>query len=104
MFFIVRILAGCTCGHPASEMDRAVPTCPSNHRTPHFSTTRKMQSPLRFFTDEESAALFEKIAQRYLGIGGDEFIERWESCKYDDKSEDTRFTCLVSMIPFTRQR
>jgi hypothetical protein len=35
-------------------------------------------------TDEEGRALFDNAARFYLGISGEEFIERWDSGYYDE--------------------
>lgn len=67
------------------------PTNPPQHDTPP-----------EFFTDEEAAELFEKIAQRYLGISGDEFIQRWESGYYRDDADRPRVMDVAMSIPLVR--
>ena len=37
----------------------------------------------QFFDEEGSRRLFDEIAQRYLGISGQEFVRRWEHGEYN---------------------
>jgi len=41
----------------------------------------------QFLDEEESRRLFDEIAQRYLGISGQEFVRRWERGDYNDDYE-----------------
>lgn len=51
------------------------------------------------FTDEEAATLFEAIAQRNLGISGDEFCKRWFSGYYADDPDRPEIMDVVMSLP-----
>ncbi len=55
--------------------------------------------PLEVFTDEEAAALFEAIAQRNLGISGNEFRKRWFSGYYNDDPDRPEIMDVVMSLP-----
>jgi hypothetical protein len=59
--------------------------------------------PVEFFTDEEAAALFEKIAQRYLGISGEEFIRRWDSGYYGPDADRPGVMDVAMSLPLVRR-
>lgn len=59
--------------------------------------------PLEFFTDEEAAALFERMAQHYLGISGDEFLERWDSGYYSEDPDRPGIMDMAMSIPLVRR-
>lgn len=59
-----------------------------------------------YTTPEEGRAWFEYQAQHLMGMGGEEFIRRWEAGEYDeiaDKAGHRHIMRLVMMIPFARQ-
>ena len=60
-------------------------------------------APLEFFTDEEAAALFEHMAQHYLGISGDEFVERWDSGYYSEDPDRPGIMDMAMLIPLVRR-
>jgi hypothetical protein len=49
---------------------------------------------------KEGRELFNNAAQYYLGISGDEFIERWDAGYYDDDPEEVM--SLAMLLPFAR--
>ena len=54
---------------------------------------------------EEGRAMFDDATRRYMGIGGEEFIARWEAGEYDDiadSSDHWYVGFLGSLIPFAR--
>lgn len=58
---------------------------------------------VRNLTDEEGRALFDNAARFYLGISGDEFIERWNSGYYDDEDpEHPDIVDVAMLLPFVR--
>lgn len=59
--------------------------------------------PVEFFTDEEAAALFERMAQHYLGISGEEFLERWDSGYYGEDTDRPGIMDMAFSIPLVRR-
>jgi hypothetical protein len=58
------------------EMERAMAALPN------VVTDR-----VEFLSEEDSRRLFDEIAQRYLGLSGEEFRRRWERGDYADTCE-----------------
>jgi hypothetical protein len=50
----------------------------------------------------EGRELLDRAARRYLGISGDEFLERWERGDYDDDPDRPEVMRLAMLIPFGR--
>jgi hypothetical protein len=60
---------------------------------------------VRWLTDEEAHALFDKRAREALGISGDEFLRRWDAGEYDhliDDPEHPEILQLAMMESFGR--
>jgi hypothetical protein len=57
---------------------------------------------VRELTDEQSWELFDRAARHYLGISGEEFVERWESGHYEDPDADPGVMSVVMLLPFAR--
>lgn len=58
-----------------------------------------------YISADEGRAMFDAAARRYMGIGGEEFIARWEAGEYDDiadSSDHWYVGFLGSLIPFAR--
>lgn len=55
---------------------------------------------IEFVTPEEARVLFDREAQRTLGISGEEFLRRWDSGEYQPVPDDTegRKIARMSMI------
>lgn len=53
-------------------------------------------------TPEEERALFNKAAQYYLGIDGDEFVRRWDRGYYDDDPDRDELTAVAILLPLAR--
>jgi hypothetical protein len=51
-----------------------------------------------YMSDEEFDEMFDQIAQRLLGISGDEFIRGWDAGEYPDW--DPEFAELVALLPY----
>jgi len=60
----------------------------------------------RELSKEESRELFNRQAKLYLGISGDEFIQRWDAGEYgdpDDRSKNSPGVMRLAMLlPFVR--
>lgn len=56
-----------------------------------------------FFSDEEAAALFERMAQHYLNISGEEFLRRWDTGYYSDDPDRPGIMDMAMLIPLVRQ-
>ena len=56
-------------------------------------------SRVRTLSKDEGQKLFDRQAQRYLGMSGDEFIKAWWSGRFkkDDRPEVTR---VAMLLPF----
>jgi hypothetical protein len=52
-------------------------------------------------TREEGRAMFDRNAREWLGMSGDEFIEKWESGEIEDPDRSD-VIMLAIMIPFGR--
>ena len=64
------------------------------------------ETKVRFTTPEEGRELFEYQARTLMGMGGDEFIQRWEAGEYDavaDVEGHRHIMRLAFLIPFARQ-
>ncbi len=50
-------------------------------------------------TPEEARAIFEKVANEYLGISGQEFIRRWDAGEFDgdERYEVQRVSFLLPL-------
>ncbi len=61
---------------------------------------------VRQMTWEEGRELLDRHARRYLGISGEEFIERWDKGEYDDPDDRTKnppgVMELAMILPFVR--
>lgn len=71
-------------------------TTTSNGHADHFELVE--------FTKEEAHALFEEVAQRNLGISGDEFRERWHRGDYDDDPDRPEIMNVVMSLPLVERR
>lgn len=68
--------------------------------------TAHKNGEVRELSREESRELFDRQAQRYLGISGVEFIQRWEAGEYGDPDDRDKnppgVMRLVMLMPFVR--
>jgi len=53
-------------------------------------------------TLEEGRALLDARSRRYLGISGQEFLQRWDAGHYDDNPDREELRPVVGVIPFVR--
>lgn len=51
---------------------------------------------------DEGREMFDRIARRTMNMSGEEFIEAWESGKFDGQPETPDLVQLVMLIPITR--
>lgn len=52
------------------------------------ATTTSTETAVRYLTPEESRAFFDAQLQELLGIGGDEFLRRWDAGEWDGIADD----------------
>jgi hypothetical protein len=45
---------------------------------------------------------FDNAARFYLGISGEEFVERWDSGYYDEDPDQPDVVDVVMLLPFAR--
>jgi hypothetical protein len=57
---------------------------------------------VRDLTDEEGRVLFDNAARFYLGITGEEFIERWDSGYYSEEPDHPDVVDVAMLLPFAR--
>ena len=57
---------------------------------------------IRELSGEQSWELFERAAGHYLGLSGEEFLERWESGYYKDPDAEPGVMSVVMLLPFAR--
>jgi hypothetical protein len=57
---------------------------------------------VEFFTDDEAAALFERMAQHYLNISGEEFLRKWDAREYGDDTDRHGIMDMAMLIPLVR--
>lgn len=67
-------------------------------------TTPDVQShpTIHELTDEEACALFDRMAQQYLSISGDEFLCRLDAGEYAEGRQEPRVETLIMLIPLVR--
>lgn len=69
-------------------------------------TPEERERGYRILTPEEGRAQFDRAARRWMGIGGEEFIRRWDAGEYDaiaDKDGHRHIMQLAGLIGFARQ-
>lgn len=70
------------------------------------SLTSQAEPHPREISREEGRKIFDRQAERYLGIPGDEFLERWDAGEYGDPDDRTEnppeVTRLAMLLPFIR--
>ncbi len=68
--------------------------------------TAKENGHVRELSREEGRELLDRQTRRYLQVGGDEFIRRWDAGEYgdpDDRSENPAAVMRLGMLlPFVR--
>ncbi|MEX2238057.1 MAG: hypothetical protein WEB00_11030 [Dehalococcoidia bacterium] len=68
-----------------------------------IKTRQKTKPPaVEYVTDEEAREIFEEIAQRELGISGEEFLRRYDAGEYDTKVENVAAMNVAINIPLVR--
>ena len=69
-------------------------------------SVKAQDNQIREITKEEGREMLDRQARKYLGISGDEFIERWDAGFYDDPDDRTKndpeVMALGMFIPFAR--
>jgi hypothetical protein len=51
---------------------------------------------------EEARADFERAAQRYFHMSGDEFVQAWEAGAFDDHPDHSNVVCVYMLSPLGR--
>ena len=51
---------------------------------------------------EEGRAIFEKAAQRYLHMSGDEFRKKWEAKEFGDDPDQPGVMDVAMLLPLAR--
>jgi hypothetical protein len=68
--------------------------------------TQRIDAEVRELSREEGRRLFDRQARRYLGISGEEFLERWDAGEYGDPDDRTKnppgVMQLAMLLPFVR--
>jgi hypothetical protein len=57
---------------------------------------------IRELTREEGKALLDTAARRYLDMSADEFIQAWESGKFDDDPDQPDVMYVAMLLPLAR--
>ncbi len=69
-------------------------------------SVKAQDNQIREIMKEEGREMLDRQARKYLGISGDEFIERWDAGFYDDPDDRTKngpeVMALGMFIPFAR--
>ncbi|MGH2616767.1 MAG: hypothetical protein ACRDJC_16150 [Thermomicrobiales bacterium] len=84
--------------------ERAAPVDPDESEGVHFD--RYEIDGVYFPTPEEARAIFDREAQRTLGISGEEFLRRWDNGEYQPVPDDTegrKIARMSMMISFARR-
>ena len=55
------------------------------------------------FTSQEARELFEKTAQQYMRMSGEEFIAKWEGGVFRDAETKSRAMRVAILIPLVRK-
>lgn len=58
-------------------------------------------SDLQLVTPEEGMRILDEQARRYLGISGQEFIQRWQTGYYGKEPDQPEIVDLALLIPLT---
>jgi hypothetical protein len=53
-------------------------------------------------TQEEGKALLDTAARRYLGMSADEFIQAWESGKFDEDPDRPDVMYVAMLLPLAK--
>lgn len=64
--------------------------------------TAHKNGEVRELSREESRALFDRQAQRYLNVSGEEFIRKFEAGEYGDPDDNPAVMRLVMLLPFAK--
>lgn len=57
---------------------------------------------VRAISREEGRILFDKAAQRHLGISGDEFLRQWDAGEVTWDDPSLAVNSVAMLIPFAR--
>jgi hypothetical protein len=60
---------------------------------------------IRFIDDDEAREVFDRNAQRLLGISGDEFLRRYDAGEYNrplEDPEEENIMIMLMMLDFVR--
>ena len=57
---------------------------------------------IKELTAEEGRDLLDAQSRKYLDMSGQEFLQKWESGKFDDDQDRPEIMRLVMLIPFAK--
>jgi len=64
-------------------------------------TVAREDRHIRELDDAQSWELFDNAAHHYLGISGEEFLDRWDSGYYEDPDQPGLMS-VIMLLPFAR--
>ena len=67
-----------------------------------MDTTIDASVPEHVLTEEEGQAMFDRAAQYYLGMSGEEFLRCWDAGKWDDPDDYPEVMAVALLIPLVR--
>lgn len=59
---------------------------------------------IRAMTDEEAWETFDHATRRYLNLGAQEFLRKWDAGEYPDPDAQDGVMAVVMLIPLVRPR
>jgi hypothetical protein len=60
------------------------------------------EPPVRVLSPEESRAFFDAKVRVLLGVGGEEFVRRWNAGEYDEIADDPAHSDIMLFLPRDR--
>lgn len=64
-------------------------------------TTHQTNGKARELTREEGRELFDRQAERYLGMSGDEFLRAWDAGAFEDP-DSSEVMRIAMLLPLAR--
>lgn len=62
----------------------------------------EMSYPLEQFTEDEAHETFDKNARFYLGMSGNEFLQRWDAGEWQDDIDQPGVISMYMLMPLVR--
>jgi hypothetical protein len=67
-------------------------------------TLAREEGYVQELTEKQSRKLIDRPVHYYLGVSGEEFVVRWESCQYKGPDAEPGRMSVVMLLPFARSR